>query len=255
MFSQSYLTLGMFVFLAAALSGCVTTTYQLDAKDVEGLSQEQARRLLIKTAKALNYACEPINVRATYRRFTYKCRGNDEAWSGRYSDHPVLMAKRVSGEACVSAPDMGESCTHVWHGPGSDSLARDFVRAWYVLNHSGPENLAKEAEFELVAKAYRDNAVKPELPEGAVRRKVQAEAAVREKRFDDAVYLYDEALEIAPWWPAGHYNRGLILGELKDYDEAVDALKRYLKVDPDASSARAVQLKIYEWEALTPQAD
>lgn len=59
---------------------------------------------------------------------------------------------------------------------------------------------------------------------------------------------------VAPWWPAGHCNRGLILGELKDYEEAIDELKRYLKVEPDSANARAVQLKIYEWEGLVSKA-
>jgi len=78
--------------------------------------------------------------------------------------------------------------------------------------------------------------------------------AVQQKRFNDAVDLYDQALEIAPWWPAGRYNRGLILGELKDYEGAIGELKRYLKIDPDAANARAVQLKIYEWEGMLPKA-
>jgi len=81
-----------------------------------------------------------------------------------------------------------------------------------------------------------------------VRYKVKAEAAVRQKRFDEASDLYDQALGIALWWPQGHYNRGLILGEMIDYEEAVAELKRYLKLEPAAANARAVQLKIYEWE-------
>lgn len=168
--------------------------------------------------------------------------------SYRYSDYPVLLVKKYEGTPCVAQPDTRYTCLYFWKNNADYSKARDVVRALYVLSRSDPVDHAGEEKFELTAKSYRDNPAKPELPEEAVRFKVQAEGAVHEKRFDDAADLYDEALGIAPWWPAGHYNRGLILGELKDYDEAVDELKRYLKVDPEAANARAVQLKIYEWE-------
>ena len=113
---------------------------------------------------------------------------------------------------------------------------------------------AQEAAFERAAQSYRSAKVKPLLPEEAVKYKVQAELAVQQKRFDDAVDLYDQALGIAPWWPAGHYNRGLILGELQDYQGGIRALQKYLKLEPGASNARAVQLKIYQWESLVPRA-
>jgi tetratricopeptide (TPR) repeat protein len=111
---------------------------------------------------------------------------------------------------------------------------------------------AQEAAFEKAAQAYRIALVKPSLPEDAVRFKTQAEFSVKQSRLADAVDLFDQALVIAPWWPAGHYNRGLILGELKDYPEGIASLRRYLKLEPDAANARAVQLKIYEWETLVP---
>jgi tetratricopeptide (TPR) repeat protein len=111
---------------------------------------------------------------------------------------------------------------------------------------------AQEGEFELAAQRYRSAPTKPQLPEDAVRYKVQAEFMVKQKRFAEAADLFDQALDIAPWWPAGHYNRGLILGELKDYPEGIASLQRYLKLEPEAASARAVQLKIYEWETLAP---
>jgi tetratricopeptide (TPR) repeat protein len=146
-----------------------------------------------------------------------------------------------------------DGCWFVWIGT-NHSTARDFVRAWYVLARAGTVDPAQEAAFERAAQSYRNAKVKPQLPEEAVKYKVQAELAVQQKRFDDAVDLYDQALGIAPWWPAGHYNRGLILGELQDYQGGIRALQKYLKLEPGASNARAVQLKIYQWESLVPRA-
>lgn len=60
---------------------------------------------------------------------------------------------------------------------------------------------------------------------------------------------------ISPWWPAGHYNSGLILGELENYRQGILSLQKYLQLEPDAPDARAVHLKIYQWESLVPQAE
>lgn len=86
------------------------------------------------------------------------------------------------------------------------------------------------------------------LPEGARRLKVQAELAVREKKFQDAADLYGESLRVAPWWAEGHFNQALVLGEIKNYDIAVREMGYYLQLAPDAPNARAAQDKIYEWE-------
>jgi len=82
----------------------------------------------------------------------------------------------------------------------------------------------------------------------SIRYKVQAVGAVRDKEFDDAADIYAAALRAAPWWPAGHFNRALVLGEAGDYDMAKREMKYYLQLVPDASNARAAQDKIYEWE-------
>lgn len=104
--------------------------------------------------------------------------------------------------------------------------------------------------FEGEANKYRDAETKPELPESAREFKVRAESAVTEKRFIDAVEAFDRALQIAPWWPQGHFNVALILGELKVYGLAVDEMQRYLLLVPDAANARQAQDKIYAWKGM-----
>lgn len=88
------------------------------------------------------------------------------------------------------------------------------------------------------------------LPEEAIRYKVQAEAAVRDKDYDEGAELYASALSVAPWWPVGHFNRALVLGELEDYAAARREMNYYLQLVPDAANARAAQDKIYQWQRL-----
>ena len=110
------------------------------------------------------------------------------------------------------------------------------------------EDPQEKAKFEKAAQDYRSAATKPMLPEEAHKYKVQAEGSVRDKKFDDAAQLYGKALDIAPWWPEGHFNRAIILGESKYYQGAIREMKRYLALVPNAPDARAAQDKIYDWE-------
>ena len=104
--------------------------------------------------------------------------------------------------------------------------------------------------FQQVVTQYRAANPKPEMPEAARKFKVQAEFAVQEKRLDQAVELYGKALEIVPWWPEGHYQLALVLGEQKKYLDALIEMKRYLLLAPDAPDARAAQDNIYRWESV-----
>jgi tetratricopeptide (TPR) repeat protein len=76
----------------------------------------------------------------------------------------------------------------------------------------------------------------------------QAEAAMRERHYDRAIEVYAKALDVAPWWPEGYFNSAKVHAEQKKFDLAIDAMKKYLQLLPNAKDARAAQDKIYEWE-------
>lgn len=268
MFSKKCMKFGstsLWFFAALVAGGCAatnTTAYTPTLEDTRDLSPAQARELMIKAAQADHWCHDPKTVSVTYKKIEVTCaKGSVKgSRSFRIAAKPVLAIKfdrdLVIPLACVSASRGGEamsvdSCMFFWRGGSAAAAAHDFVRAWDVL--AGSVDPEQEAAFERAAQNYRNASVKPQLPEEAVKYKVQAELAVQQKRFDDAVDLYDQALDIAPWWPAGHYNRGLILGELQDYQGSMRALQKYLKLEPGASNARAVQLKIYQWESLLPR--
>jgi tetratricopeptide (TPR) repeat protein len=105
-----------------------------------------------------------------------------------------------------------------------------------------------EAKFKEDAARYQAADPKPELPEDARRFRVQAEKAVADKRFLDAIDKYGKALEIAPWWPEAHFNRAVVLAELQNFDSAMVEMKRYLLLKPDAPDARQAKDFIYTWE-------
>jgi len=112
----------------------------------------------------------------------------------------------------------------------------------------GPPPIDQDPAFQAVAARYRSEAAKPAFPESARKFKVLAEDAVKHKRFQDAADLYGSALQAAPWWPDGHFDRALILGELGEYTAAAHEMQRYVALVPNAPDARAARDKIYIWQ-------
>jgi len=119
-----------------------------------------------------------------------------------------------------------------------------------VPKQAAPSRLPpdQDSAFQAVVAEYRAATAKPQLPEQARKFKVQAEDAINEKQFDEAAAAYAKALEIAPWWPEGHFNRALVFSNIRDFAGAVDEMQRYLALVPDAPDARAAQDKIYAWQ-------
>lgn len=104
--------------------------------------------------------------------------------------------------------------------------------------------------FRDVAAKYRAAKPKPQLSEEARKYKVQAEFLVQEKQLDKAITLYGKALDIAPWWPEGHYQLAQVLADKKRYRDAMAEMKRYLLLAPEGADARTAQDKLYQWELV-----
>jgi hypothetical protein len=136
-----------------------------------------------------------------------------------------------------------------------EKLGAQAADAVYVLQQTVTDEALEndESTFEQALQSYRNAATKPSISEDVRRFKVQAEISVREKRFGDAAEFYEGGLEIAPWWPEGHYNRALVLSEVGDFETAVVEMNRYIRLAPNAPNIRATQDMIYEWEIKVPK--
>lgn len=99
-----------------------------------------------------------------------------------------------------------------------------------------------------IARVLQKMPNKPALPEEARKFGVQANSMAKAQQYDKAIELYEKALDLAPWWAEGHFNRALILADQNLFPWAIAGMKRYLELAPTAPDARAAQDKIYEWE-------
>lgn len=85
-------------------------------------------------------------------------------------------------------------------------------------------------------------------PREAARFEGRAEAAVQAAKtpadYLDAAKAFEQAIGVAPWVAAYHYNRGLVLEKAGRFGEAARNLELYLLADPKAKDARDVEKKI-----------
>lgn len=151
------------------------------------------------------------------------------AWNGKAFGEPLEFARQVASTAPGTMAEL--------------DLLRRGVKLRVKL-------AIEEHPFRKEERRYLAAPVKPPLPEAARRFRIQAEQAVERKRFAEAADRYLDALQLAPWWAEGRFNRALILAELDRHAQAVREMKRYLFLAPDAADARAAQDQIYRWEAL-----
>lgn len=119
---------------------------------------------------------------------------------------------------------------------------------WYALARQ--PTVAEELNaFGTVAAEFRVAPTNPGASETMRPYKIAAEAAVREKRWTDAILAYRKALAIEPTWPQARYNLALIYAEMSINEAAILEMQKYLLLVPDAANARQAQDKIYEWKA------
>jgi tetratricopeptide (TPR) repeat protein len=251
------------IALAVGLAGCVDTSdYTTVVPDAEVASQrmtlEDARATLKNVAGYLCVNCSPTQVP---RPIT----GID------VTDDQVLVFIQANGDRSQTIPVSAlsvherllEDHGKVFFTPDSSvclldisaDLASKIADALVVIKLA-PALKERQIAFEAQAKAYRDATVKPTPGEDVRRFRVQADQAVSEKRFQTAASLYIQALDLAPWWPEGQFNAAVIFGDLRQYDQAIGHMRKYLTLVPNAPDARAAQDKIYAWEgekAALPQ--
>ena len=259
------LTLGM-VMSALVLGGCGPTEVALNKDD-----QVAAAKISLDDAKEAVQAWERINPNAWYHdenQNTVQGKSVKEVLEFKADTASVKVYDgnqlKMSGRYCKYA-DMNPFFYQEWKlvdfgckdGTNYQIQVNDIDQAksivtalwrWKISSPQERQAFFSGKQFEPIASQYRASNPKPAITEDIRRFQVMAVSAVQEKRFGDAANDYIKALKIAPWWPQGHFNVAILMGQLHYYDEAIDHMKKYLMLVPDAPNARAAQDQIYKWQ-------
>lgn len=244
-------TVSAWLALIALVAGCAGHHYKPSPETVGELSDPI--RALMAVQESLNkierHVLNPCNITATGSGAQETCP--DGKKDLRYQDTPIpevniwgefgtdhrFAGIRLKPDTWVRWP---ESTTGI-------AAAERFATGWYVLAQPRKQQgSATHAAFLDAVKHYRSE---PQTYAEALRRvQVQVEGALKEHRVGEAAMLYRTALKTAAGWPEGHFNLALFYGELEFFADAINEMKRYLYLVPNASDARAAQDKIYDWE-------
>lgn len=125
---------------------------------------------------------------------------------------------------------------------------REYTRAWMVV-YRDEDPAAWQRVHESIFRLYRTLGTEQPLPEAARRYAQQAQTHFDAGRFAPAIAAYTKALAISPQWPAGRFNIATLLAGERRYGEAIEEMRTYLRLAPDAPNARAAQDVIYKLEA------
>jgi tetratricopeptide (TPR) repeat protein len=237
--------------LALVFTSCVTVkSPAMEHISTTGLTRQQASQDLLKGARAAR-RCDggeirDIRVRGAGFELT---DAKGQVFKFSFADIPsesFLPPPWFTNHYALPGYELCWSSAMGIGGPDEQL----FMNALTYFQQEAREHAAAYAEsaaFDLVVDRYRamkDGA----LPEEARRHQVQAFGAVDERRFSDAAESFQQALDIAPWWSQGYFNLALTQAELGDLRGAVEAMGKYLKLEPSAPDFREAQDKIYEWE-------
>jgi tetratricopeptide (TPR) repeat protein len=127
------------------------------------------------------------------------------------------------------------------------------LRKDLMLIYKQQKSKADESQriaFEQKASEYRKLRVKPPITEEQRKFIVQANAFNQQKNYIKAIELYKKAIEVdQTTYPAGYSNLALLSAQVNNFDGAINYMKRYLLLEPEATDSRSAQDKIYEWES------
>jgi tetratricopeptide (TPR) repeat protein len=259
-----YLLLPALILLAFSLGGCASSSfYYRPSPSV--VKETSARSALVQLSQyRLSYDIFRGNTGFSLARKFTTWTHNESGLLFDLQGERIDCAFQSMDPSVFSLPTPNGPNYHVYLGQTCDwsvtvmpsldqNTAINFANTLFVLKQKTGRvrSPMDDPEFRKAVNDYRSRKAKNQvqLSEPARRYRVQAEAAVQEKRFADAERYFEELLKIEPWWPAGYYNRALILGELGNYDEAAFEMKKYLALEPEAPDARAARDQIYVWES------
>jgi hypothetical protein len=131
-----------------------------------------------------------------------------------------------------------------------DAAWRDFhpkAAAWRALTTKPP--LSPEAKRERILAENAISELGTDLREAVAHgRGIEGLPEGEKKHLDSAVEHYESALEIQSTWPDGWFNLAMIYAAQNNYTDALDAMKHYLELVPDAPDAQAAREQMIIWE-------
>lgn len=144
----------------------------------------------------------------------------------------------------------GENLTEIY-SPDYDLMCRLADDLYFIKRKTISESIESElTRFASVVEKNKGQAARQPVSEEQRKFIVQANAATQTKGYVQAIGYFKQALQLnETGFPDAYFNMALIYANIRQFDQAILSMKKYLLVLPDSPDARNAQDKIYEWEA------
>jgi tetratricopeptide (TPR) repeat protein len=139
----------------------------------------------------------------------------------------------------------------LWSG-WSQADAQQIADALRVLVLDARQQVDRELatryqKFLGLCASYLGSKTTAPVPEEARQHQLLAQDAVSRNDTDKALDEYGTAINAAPCWAQGRYQAALLEAQVGYYPIAVQDMKKYLLLDPDAPNAQSVRDQILVW--------
>lgn len=185
-------------------------------------------------------------------------KNNEEAFNksiSLYKDsNSEGLPEEIKNRISMRIEDMnrwlrGEQINPLSAPESNDKRLKETLSAYWVkFKQSDPKE--KEKTIKEVASIFKENPRLAEMPEEARRHIVVANMLYERKEFEKAIEECKRALEIAPFLPIAFKGLAKSYGNLNLYELAIENMKYFLELLPNAPDARECKDEIYKWEYL-----
>ncbi len=121
----------------------------------------------------------------------------------------------------------------------------EYAALYFISDRAESEEILRKVSVLL----KKDNSLM-EMPEETRKFFLRGEAMREEGNFSEAIQEYQKALVISPFIPQIYRTMAFCYASLKQYERAIENLKIYLLLYPEAPDAREMKDQIYKWEIL-----
>ena len=122
-----------------------------------------------------------------------------------------------------------------------EAALADMAKAAAIAEDANVEDLRSKM-FQLAQRTQ------PKESEEAYRYAKRGDILLGEGNLVGAVDEYNKALRLAPYSPRFYFNAALIHGSLKNYTKAIQHMKTYVQLAPNAPNIQAAKDALIEWD-------
>jgi hypothetical protein len=205
-------------------------------------------------------AADPVSFKFAFDSFEFNAKYSNFKGFQHYqvdlTTLPQVFPKRGFGGVYRlkdgAGNDLPKPLDHLWWHPHYQHAQENAELVANALNRlrrmASDNGIMAPRNFPQAAAVWSTLSPKPPIPEAVREQRLLAETAFKEEKLADALYHYEKAVEIDPVWPEGRFNAALIAAELQFYDEAVEHMRAYLQLLPEAPDAQAARDQVVIWQ-------